>query len=201
MTRTVDLAHRADLLERMAAYVVGNGVGELSLRPLAAAVGLSPRTLLYHFGSKEAIVAAVLRHIREGQIAIFERLRREDMSTPGAVCRAAWAYMGAPNVAPMLQLFFETYALALRDPKRFPGFLEGAVGDWLAFLSDPLCTKGVDRERALTIATIVLAGYRGFMLDYVATRDSERIGRAIDKWAEVLAALYPPGEKHHAQQA
>src|SRR5580704_3112699 len=121
MTRTVDLAHRADLLDRVSAYVIANGVAELSLRPLGLAVGLSPRTLLYHFGSKEAIVAAVLRHIREGQIAVFEQLRRGDISTPGAVCRAAWAYMGAPNVAPMLKLFFETYSLALRDPQRFPG--------------------------------------------------------------------------------
>jgi AcrR family transcriptional regulator len=201
MTRSVDLAHRADLLDRIAGYVVANGVADLSLRPLGAAVGLSPRTLLYHFGSKEAIVAAVLRHIREGQIKVLERLRRGDISTPGAVCRAAWDYMEAPNVAPTLKLFFETYALALRDPKRFPGFLEAAVEDWLGFLSEPLCAGGVPRERARTIATIVLAGYRGFMLDFVATNDGARIGRAIDAWLESLAVLYPPGDKHHAQQA
>jgi len=201
MTRTVDLAHRADLLDRITEYVVANGVAQLSLRPLGAALGLSPRTLLYHFGSKEAIVAAVFAHVRAGQIAVFEALKRNDISTPGAVCRAAWAYMSAPNVVPMLRLFFETYALALRNPERFAGFLENAVEDWLAFLSEPLLAQGVERERARTIATIVLAGYRGFMLDFVATQDRGRIGRALDAWVDALIALYPHGESPHAQQA
>jgi len=194
MTRTVDLANRAELLERVAEYVVANGVSELSLRPLGAAVGVSPRTLLYHFGSKEAIVTAVFGYLRAAQIAIFEELKRSEVSTPGAACRAAWGYMSAPDMAPKLKLFFETYALAVRDPARFPGFLEGAIDDWLAFLSSPLCARGLDAARARTVATIVLAGYRGFMLDYVATRDRARIGPALDAWVDALDVLYAQGD-------
>ncbi|HUA07803.1 MAG TPA: TetR/AcrR family transcriptional regulator [Candidatus Acidoferrales bacterium] len=139
MTRPVDLESRAALLERVSAYVVEHGLAGLSLRPLAKAVGSSPRMLLYHFGSKEAIVTAVLRGIRERQLAMFDQLRRSELSTPAAICRAAWAYMRTPAILPMLRLFFETYALALREPQRFPGFLTGAVEDWLQFLSDPAC--------------------------------------------------------------
>jgi AcrR family transcriptional regulator len=186
-------------LDRVSAYVLAHGLGELSLRPLADAVGMSPRTLLYHFGSKEAIVTQVLRRIRARQLAVFDELRKRDLGTPGAVCKAAWAYMTAPNVLPMLRLFFETYALALRDPKRFPGFLEGAVEDWLAFLADPLCKSGADPADARTVATIILAGYRGFMLDFAATQDTERIGAALDRWVESLNTLFPQKAIPHAQ--
>jgi len=200
MTRTVDLENRAALLERVSAYVLEHGLADLSLRPLARAVGSSPRVLLYHFGSKEAIVTAVLRNIRAQQLAVFDHLRSSDLSTPAAVCRAAWAYMTNSRVLPMLRLFFETYALALRDPERFPGFLEGAVEDWLRFLSEPACCKATDPRRARTLATVILAGFRGFMLDFAATQDRERVGAALDAWADSLDALSEK-DPDHAQQA
>lgn len=189
MTRTVDLERRDELLARVSTYVAEHGLADLSLRPLAEAVGSSPRTLLYHFGSKEAMVIAVLRSVRARQLAVFDRMRRSEMTTPGAICRAAWAYMTDPSIGPLLRLFFETYALALRDPKRFPGFLEGAVEDWLAFLAEPLLASGMPAERARIVATIVLAGYRGFMLDFAATADTKRIGAALDAWVDALDAL------------
>ncbi|HTW84660.1 MAG TPA: TetR/AcrR family transcriptional regulator [Candidatus Sulfotelmatobacter sp.] len=197
MTRTVDLANRSKLLERVAAYVLDHGLADLSLRPLAEAVESSPRTLLYHFGSKERIVAAVLRGIRERQQALFARLGGEQ-TTPVAICRAAWAYMSDPAVGPALRLFFETYALALRAPERFPGFLEGAVEDWLRFLAAPLLAQGMEPARARAFATVVLGGYRGFMLDYAATGDAERVGAAIDLWSAALHALEPAQENDDA---
>jgi AcrR family transcriptional regulator len=201
VTRKIDLEHRSAVLDRISAYVVRRGLIRLSLRPLAKAVGLSPRTLLYHFGSKEAIVAAVIDRIRQRQQAMFEQLRRSEVSTPGAICRAAWTSMTAPQVMPMLRLFFETYALALRTPKRFTGFLERAVEDWLEFLAAPMLAQGAEPERARTIATVVLAGYRGFMLDFVATGDRTRIGSAVDAWVDSLESLMPEKGDDRAQPA
>ncbi len=187
MSRTVDLESRAVLLDRVTGYVLEHGLAALSLRPLADAVESSPRMLLYHFGSKEGMVAAVLRAIRQRQLAVFDQLRRSALPTPVAVCKAAWTYMTQPQVGPMLKLFFETYALALRKPEAVPGFLESAVEDWLTFLSDPTYAGSASPERARALATITLAMFRGFMLDYAATGDHERIGRAIDLWSENYA--------------
>ena len=200
MTRPVDHEGRAALLERITAYVVEHGLTDLSLRPLAKAVGSSPRMLLYHFGSKEAIVTAVLAGVRQRQLVIFDQLRRSELRTPAAICRAAWTYMTMPEILPLLRLFFETYALALQEPQRFPGFFDGAVEDWLQFLSDPACKGIADRKRARTIATVILAGYRGFMLDYVATQDRERIGAALEAWSTSLEIFSEEG-KDRAKQA
>jgi AcrR family transcriptional regulator len=199
MTRTVDLERREELLGRVSAYVAEHGLAGLSLRPLAEAVGSSPRALLYHFGSKEEMVTAVLRAVRARQLAVFERLRHSEVSTPGAICRAAWTYMSDPAIGPMLRLFFETYALALQDRQRFPEFLERAIEDWLAFLAEPLIAQGESPERARVVATIVLAGYRGFMLDFVATGDAKRIGAALDAWVDALDLLTHPKGQRRAQ--
>ena len=57
MARTADEQKRVDLLERIVDYVMANGLSDLSLRPLADAVGTSPRVLLYYFTSKEELIA------------------------------------------------------------------------------------------------------------------------------------------------
>ena len=48
------------MLERMAAHVLQHGLARASLRPLAKAAGTSDRMLIYHFGSKDGLIAAIL---------------------------------------------------------------------------------------------------------------------------------------------
>ena len=184
MTRTVDFESRARLLERVTDYIVKHGLHDLSLRPMAEAVESSPRMLLYHFGSKEELVATVLRSIRARQMAMFDNIRRSGIFTPAAVCGAAWAMISEPAFAPSMQLFFEAYSIALRDRERFPGFLEAAVADWIAFLSEPLIAGGMSKADARAQATLILATYRGFMLDLAATGDRKRISAAFEKWID-----------------
>lgn len=65
MARTVDEARPGELLDAIVAYIAKNGVAELSLRPLAKAVGSSPRVLLYYFGSKEDLLAQAIKRLGE----------------------------------------------------------------------------------------------------------------------------------------
>jgi hypothetical protein len=41
------------------------------------------------------------------------------------------------------------------------------------------------------IPTVLLAGYRGFLLDLCATRDRKRISRAVDLWIAALDRFLP----------
>jgi hypothetical protein len=109
-------------------------------------------------------------------------MRESDIFTPAAVCGAAWVMISDPAFAPSMHLFFEAYSIALRDPDRFPGFLEGAVEDWISFLSEPLIATGMAKTAARADATLILATYRGFMLDLAATGDRKRVSAAFEKW-------------------
>jgi len=192
MTRTVDERRRSDLLDRVVEYVLAHGVADLSLRPLARAVKASPRSLLYHFASKDELVVQVVARVRERQRALFERLRRTQGETAVDTCRAAWEIVSAPKAEPAFRLFLEIYGLALKEPRSYGGFLRTAVEDWLAYIERPFLALGHASADARAIATVVLAGYRGFMLDLTATHDRARIGRAVDVWLETLAAVPEP---------
>jgi len=194
MTRTADERRRSRLRDRVVEYVLNNGLSGLSLRPLAKALRTSPRMLLYYFKSKEALVVEVLQEARERQRRHFTVLKEQRTESPIDACRAIWAVMSAPKAEPVFRLFFETYALALRDPDQYPGFLKGAVEDWVQYIHGWSVAAGYSRTDARALATIVLAAYRGFLLDLVATHDRARIDRAVELWLRLLLAIPSPEE-------
>jgi AcrR family transcriptional regulator len=51
------------ILNQLADYVLANGLAASSLRPMAKAMGLSDRMLLYYFKDKEALIEATLARI------------------------------------------------------------------------------------------------------------------------------------------
>ncbi len=190
MARGAD-QRRADLLERIADYIAENGLADLSLRPLADAVESSPRVLLYYFASKENLIAEVLAHLRARQRAMFATLPR-DAATYDVTVRGAWAIMSAPQHERVFRLFFEIYGLALQSPERYGDFLRGAVDDWIAYLAAGKIDEGYSKRDARAIATMLLSGYRGFLLDLLATGDRARINRAVDLWILSLDAIPDP---------
>ena len=186
MSRTPDPARRAELLERAVDYVCRHGLTELSLRPLAKVIQSSPRVLLYHFGSKEDLVVEIVRRGRARQRAMMANVKLTRLS-PREVARALWREWSKPEWEPLTQLSFEVYALALRDAKRFPNYLEDSIHDWLAALEVCTTLPGYDRRESEALATLIIAGFRGFLLDYLATHERERVDRAVDLW---LSQLY-----------
>ena len=198
MTRTVNETRPHELLDAIVAYIAKRGVAELSLRPLAKAVRSSPRVLLYYFGSKEELLAAATKRLRERQRAAFSKMRDLRYEHTSDACRAIWKYMSAPESVAAFRLSLETFAMALRHPKRFGDFLSTSVEDWIQFLSEPLLQKGVSPPGARAFATVVLAGFRGFLLDLSASNDRERIDRAVDLWLQTLDTIKPSQEVPHA---
>jgi AcrR family transcriptional regulator len=176
-------------LDEVVDYLSANGVAELSLRPLAKAVGSSPRVLLYYFGSKEELVVKALGRLRERERVTYDRMKSLPYETPAETCRAIWRHMSSPENARLFRISLEIYAMALRQPERFAEYLRATIEDWLGFLSAPLLRKGYSESEARAHATVVLAGFRGFLLDYCASRDRARVDRAVELWLHALDAI------------
>jgi AcrR family transcriptional regulator len=188
MARPIDEARRDAVLDAIVGYIARHGIADLSLRPLAKAVGSSPRVLLYYFGSSEQLVARALARMRDRQRALYATLYDRNAASPAAAYFAVWRAISSPAGEPLFRLFFEVYGLAVQKPERYRDFLAATVDDWLAAMSDPAARTRRDRDRARATATIVIAGFRGFMIDYLASRDRARVDRAVKLW---LASLTP----------
>jgi AcrR family transcriptional regulator len=188
MSRPVNEKRPTELRNAIVRYLIQHGLTGLSLRPLAKALGYTPRVLLYHFGSKEKMVIEVLAQIRDRQRAAYDRVPAPSFAE---ACKTIWKRMSAPDSEPLFRLFFETYGMALRRPRLYKVFLHDTVEDWLRDIADPLCREGYDRREARAFATVVLAGLRGFMLDFCTTHDRKRLDRAVRLWLGTLNTLLP----------
>ena len=81
---------KALLLESLIGYLVRRGIADLSLRPMAAAVGTSARLLIFHFGSKEQLLLEVLGELQSRlQHSLGELLDEPGAarSAPGTLAR------------------------------------------------------------------------------------------------------------------
>ena len=188
MSRTANKERPKELRRAILKYLIKHGLSDLSLRPLAKAVGCSPRVLLYYFGSKEKMVSEVLAEARQRQQTAYDKVETGSFAEN---CEIVWKRMSATDSEPLFRLFFEVYGIALRHPRRYKAFLHHMIEDWLSDIADPLCREGHSRAEARAFATLVVAGLRGFMLDYCATHDRRRVDRAVKSWLVTLDSMLP----------
>ncbi len=167
--------------------MIENGLSDLSLRRLAAGLGTSHRTLLYHFGSKDELFQAILRAARTR-----ERLRAVSVSgeeSPPAssadMLRRTWQYLSGPREHAFWRFYFEIHGLALQNPTRYPDVLHEGVHDWLVMTRELVMRDGVPEQAADAIATLIVGAFRGLMLDLLQTGERKRVDGAF----EVLASL------------
>src|SRR5262245_53234023 len=133
---------RDELIEKALQYFLKHGLAGLSLRPLAAKIGTSARLLVYHFGSKDGLVAAVMEEVQaRTQRSFAASAAPAAMKNRKGVMRAFWSWITHPANAPTMRLLFEVQALALQNPAAYARYLKGTSSGWLG--QEPL-----DRKRS-----------------------------------------------------
>jgi AcrR family transcriptional regulator len=175
---------RQELLDAAYAYVLRAGLGELSLRPLAAAIRSSPRVVLYLFGSKDGLTRALLARARSDELALLGRISAPQHETGQlqSVALELWRWLSAESHRGLLLLWVESYARSLTDPDGpWAGFARDTVDDWLTVLADAQPSELRETGAGLAQRTLVLAVLRGAMLDLLATGDLARTTAAVHR--------------------
>lgn len=127
---------RTTLLDRLADHVLDHGLAGASLRPMAAAAGTSDRMLIYHFGSKDALVAALLTHLAQGLAARLEAgLPPVPLATEADLIARVIALMRGADLARYIRVWFDVLAASAqgRQPQRdMAHAMIGMFRDWVA---------------------------------------------------------------------
>jgi AcrR family transcriptional regulator len=185
---------RDRLLAGAMEYVAQHGVGDLSLRGLAAALGTSHRMLIYHFGSREGLLIEVIRTVEAQQRAAVAGLLLDEDASLAEVSRRAWQGVADPALWPNERLFFEIYAMALQGHPHALPMLDGIVDLWVEPLARIMIAKGRPEAEARADARLGIAVTRGLLLDLLATGDREAVDAAMERWIAAMAALVPEDE-------
>ncbi|MGB7871424.1 MAG: helix-turn-helix domain-containing protein [Mycobacterium sp.] len=178
MVRTPDLERRRQLLDALVEEFAAGGIGDRSLRDIAAAVGTSHRMLLHHFGSREDLLVAVVEQVERRQMGLLPEMPTD----PAESFAAMWSDLHRPELRQLERLFFECYARAAQGEKPFARMVPGAVDGWL---DEVAAVASVAFDPAM--ARLGLAVVRGLLLDLVATEDEAGVDAAAQAFANLLS--------------
>ena len=178
---------RARLLAAAMDHVAEHGVGDLSLRGLAAALGTSHRMLIYHFGSREGLLIEVIRAVEAQQRAALAMMLLDEDAPPEEIMRSMWRRVADPSLWPNERLFFEVYAQALQGSPHAVPLLVGIVDLWVEPLVRIAVAQGRPEAEARAEARLGIAVVRGLLLDLLATEDREAVDAAMERYIEAIA--------------
>lgn len=169
------------LLDGAVAYLSREGIEDFSLANLATALGTSSRMLIYHFGSRDELLARVQREMRSKVTAELRSRRFDKLSE---AVRATWNYY-VPRL-PHMELFYHLTSRAFEDPADFAVFTDTAVSNWEVFFAEVAEREGYHGRDAHSAGSLSLAGFRGLIHDLLLTGDLKRLTRSVDLFAEML---------------
>lgn len=170
---------RDRLLASAITYFAAEGIADTSLRALSARIGTSHRMLIYHFGSREGLLGAVVGVVEAAQRDTLARMTAAPDGDPVEQGRAFWREVtdAAQTYGP---LFFELSGHAMQGLPHAAGLRDDLIEPWLEPLAALAVRAGVEAAAARTGARLQLAVARGLLFDLLISGDRTGVDAAME---------------------
>jgi AcrR family transcriptional regulator len=175
---------RDALLARAIGHFAEHGVGDTSLRALAGEIGTSHRMLIYHFGSRDGLLAAIVDTVEQGARDSLARIV-EEARTEADPFEAGLRYWHLVTEEALVYgpLFFELTSHAMLDLPYAAELRQRLVTTWLDALTAMWGARGVPEVEARAQASLDLAMARGLLHDLLLTGDRARVDAAMERYS------------------
>jgi AcrR family transcriptional regulator len=150
------------------------------LRPLGEQIGSSARLLIYHFGSKDGLIEAVMDEARLRTQTSFMALVAD--AGKERILKTFWAWATDRENSRYVRLLFEVQVLALQNPAAYARYVERSTSSWIALI-EQVFPRSPNRR---ALATLCAAVMDGLMLEFLSTGDLKNTGAALDLFASLL---------------
>lgn len=181
--RTRHEHRRGEILAAVTQYALEHGVADLTLRKVAAVVGVSHATLVHHFETRDALISEIVDEVLTRAL-----LPSPEKIQAGYDIRAAWEYLRTGEGLRWARLFLSLVGLSLYGDPPFADALRRSLERRLAAIQAGLLLLGCPPQEAPAAATTVLSRLRGLALDLIMTGDGERADAAFALFLEEAAA-------------
>jgi AcrR family transcriptional regulator len=172
-------SRKTALIEKLTDYLVKHGIADLSLRPMAAAVGTSARLLIFHFGTREQLLTEVLESIQDGlQRSLAELVSLQYGAEDPAPLRLFWDWALKEVNFARLRVLYQLQVLAAQDQKSYGRYLKKNSVNWLETVQAVLKPQ----HRSPSLATLIVAVFDGLFIEVMSTGDRRRATGAIDEF-------------------
>lgn len=187
MGRPANPNRKPELLAQIIDHVATASLAQLTFRNLASALGVSTYVLVYHFGSREDLIDAILEEsVRLG----LERSRGGTLESVTIDGISEWMHERfAEALAPAhlagIRLQFEAGSLELIDPD-FGTRMTDAHSAWRELASSWVLAQGVPQDEAEILARYLNDSVYGLQFGYLLDRNETAAIRAFDLVTETF---------------
>ena len=166
-------------------FAATEGIAGKSLREIAGGADTSHRMLLYHFGSHEGLLAAIVAVMEAQQRTLMTELA-EDVSDPGELMLRLWERLTDPATLPFVRLFFEVFGLVAQGAPGTEGLRATLTEPWLADAAAVGERLGLPRDPARVRLGVAVA--RGLLLDLAAGAAPADVDAAYRRFVDLAEA-------------
>jgi AcrR family transcriptional regulator len=184
------MSAREQLLHRVMGFTADEGIAGRSLREIAAGAGTSHRMLLYHFGSHDGLLAAIVAAIEAQQRAVLGSLA-DGERTPREVMLALWEQVSRAELRPFVRLFFEVFGLVAQGAPGTEGLRETLTAPWLSDAAEVAGRIGAASDPVELRLGVAVT--RGLLLDLVGGADPAEVDASYRRFVELYAPARPTG--------
>jgi AcrR family transcriptional regulator len=187
---------RAQLMNAIVEALLAHGAAELSLRPLAERVGTSARLLIYHFGSKEQLLADTLAEVRHRILAALAAdAVKVHPKTLRELVMMVWDWAVAPANQNYFRLLFEVDGLTMFDQM---GSTQEAgrahTATWISAIERAAERLPADGPLFAAHSTLILGALAGLLQEFLSTGDLDRTTAAMSALIDLIVQT-PKGSK------